>query len=269
LIIQAIRSLLFYLLFLGQTIILAIVLGTMARFVPKGQPAPAFMWTIGRYWGYSNLAFLRFVVGIKTEVEGEENIPPGGCLLAAKHQSDWDILAILPHTPLPAFIAKRELLDIPFFGWVAKTLNTISVDRKRGGDAIPAMMTDAAEKIAHDSQIIIFPEGTRRAPLAPPNYRFGTTRLYLGLNAPVVPVAVNSGLFWGRNSLVLWPGTARVKFLPPIPPGLPPEEFQARLIDAIETASNQLALAAYRQGLARPIPLELRQKFAALEAVDV
>ena len=104
-IIQAIRSLLFYLLFLGQTIILAIVLGTMARFVPKGQPAPAFMWTIGRYWGYSNLAFLRFVVGIKTEVEGEENIPPGGCILAAKHQSDWDILAILPHTPLPAFIA--------------------------------------------------------------------------------------------------------------------------------------------------------------------
>jgi 1-acyl-sn-glycerol-3-phosphate acyltransferase len=265
-IIQAIRSLLFYLLFLGQTIVLAILLGIVALFVPKGRPAPRFMWAVGRYWGRANLAFLRYVVGIKSDVQGAENIPQGACIFAAKHQSDWDILALLPHAALPAFIAKRELLDIPFFGWAAKTLNTISVDRKLGGEAIPAMLADATEKLSHDSQIIIFSEGTRRAPLAPPEYRFGTTRLYQALNVPVVPVAVNSGLFWGRNSLVLWPGTARARFLPTIPPGLPPEEFQSRLISVIEAASNDLALAAYRDGLSRPIPPELREKFTALEA---
>jgi 1-acyl-sn-glycerol-3-phosphate acyltransferase len=265
-IIQAIRSLLFYLLFLGQTVVLAILLGIVALFVPKGRPAPRFMWALGRYWGRANLAFLRFVAGIKSDVQGAENIPAGACIIAAKHQSDWDILAILPHTPLPAFIAKRELLDIPFFGWAAKALNTISVDRKLGSEAIPAMLADATEKLGHDSQIIIFSEGTRRPPLAPPEYRFGTTRLYQALNVPVVPVALNSGLFWGRNSLVLWPGTARARFLPAIPPGLPPEEFQLRLIGAIETASNELALAAYRDGLSRPIPTDLREKFTALEA---
>ena len=263
-IVQAIRSLLFYLLFLGQTVILALLLGTIALLLPKDRPAPPFMWAVGRYWGRSNLAFLRFVAGIRSDVQGSENIPAGGCIIASKHQSDWDILAILPHAPLPSFIAKRELLDIPFFGWAARALNTISVDRKLGGQAIPRMLADAANKLQHGSEVIIFPEGTRKAPLAPPDYKFGITRLYLSLNVPVVPVAVNSGLFWGRNSLILWPGTARARFLPPIPPGLSQQDFQARLMETIEGESDRLAVEAYREGLARPIPPGLR---ARLEAV--
>ncbi|HTJ56748.1 MAG TPA: 1-acyl-sn-glycerol-3-phosphate acyltransferase [Devosiaceae bacterium] len=263
---QAIRSLLFYLLFIGQTAILALFIGTVTLFLPKDKPAPAFLWAIGRYWGRSNLVFLRYVVGIRSSVEGTENIPQGGCIIAAKHQSDWDILAIMPHTKLPAFIAKRELLDIPFFGWAARLLNTISVDRKLGGQALPLMLAEAAEKLKHGSEVIIFPEGTRRPPLAPPEYKFGITRLYLALNVPVVPVAVNSGLFWGRNSPVLWPGTARARFLPAIPPGLAQQEFQARLVDTIEAASRDLALGAFREGLARPIPPELRQRFEAAQA---
>jgi len=262
-IVQAIRSAVFYLLFLGQTVILAIVLGVMAAFVGKGQKAPALMWAIGRYWGHSNTAFLRYVVGIKSDVQGQENIPEGGCIIAAKHQSDWDIIAILPYAPLPAFIAKRQLMDIPFFGWAARALNTISIDRKLGGQAIPKMLADATDKLAHGSEVIIFPEGTRKAPLADPAYKYGVTRMYAALNVPVVPVAVNSGLFWGRNSLVLWPGTARARLLPPIPPGLPQEEFHARLEATIEEASTKLALEAYRDGLARPISPELRQRFEA------
>lgn len=263
---QAVRSAVFYLLFLGQTIILAFLLGLAALLVPKGRPAPAAMWAVGRYWGHANLAFLRFVVGIRSDVQGAENIPSGGCIIASKHQSDWDIIAILPHTPLPAFIAKRQLMDIPFFGWAARTLNTISVDRSLGSEAIPAMLEEARDKLTHGSEVIIFPEGTRRAPLAPADYRFGVTRMYLALGVPVVPVAVNSGLFWPRNSLVLWPGTARARFLPPIPAGLPQEEFQARLQATIETATDALILEAYREGLARPISPELRQKLDALAA---
>lgn len=266
LILQALRSALFYLLFLGQTVVLAIVAGLMALAVPKDAEAPRLMWAIGRYWGRSNLAFLRYVVGIRTRVEGVENLPPGGCIIASKHQSDWDILAILPHTPLPAFIAKRELLDIPFFGWAAKTLNTISVDRKKGSEAIPLLLAETRQKIEKGSQVIIFPEGTRKAPLAAPDYRSGVVRMYLALGVPVVPVAVNSGLYWGRNSPVLWPGTARARFLPAIAPGLDAEAFRARLEAEIETASSALALEAWEAGLSRPVPPELREKFEALAA---
>jgi 1-acyl-sn-glycerol-3-phosphate acyltransferase len=263
-IVQAIRSAVFYLLFLGQTIVLALLLGTAALMVPKGRPAPRWMWAIGRYWGRSNLIFLRYVVGIRSEVQGAENLPAGPCIIASKHQSDWDILAILPHTTLPAFIAKRQLMDIPFFGWATRAMNTISVDRQLGSEAIPTMLAEARDKLAHESQVIIFPEGTRKAPLADPDYRFGVTRLYLALGVPVVPVAVNSGLFWGRNSPVLWPGTARARFLPPIPPGLDQDEFHARLSATIEAASTRLALDAYRAGLARPLPPALRSRFEAL-----
>jgi 1-acyl-sn-glycerol-3-phosphate acyltransferase len=264
LILQAVRSALFYLLFLGQTVILAIFLGLVALAVPKGRPAPAFTWAIGRYWGRSNLALLRYVVGIRSAVEGAENIPVGGFIIASKHQSDWDTLAILPHTTLPAYIAKRELLDIPFFGWAVRMLNVISVDRKRGSEAIPLMLADAAQKLAEGSEIIIFPEGTRKAPLSPPDYRFGVARMYAALGVPVVPVAVNSGFFWGRNSLVLWPGTARARFLKAIPPGLAPEVFHARLEAAIEGETRALALLAYREGQGRPLTGELRAKLESL-----
>ena len=265
-IVQAIRSLIFYVLFIGLTLILAIAVTVFVIPRTRNGKAPPLGWGIGRLWGRSTLALLRFTVGIKSEVTGGENIPPGGCIFAAKHQSDWDIFAVLPYTTLPAFIAKKELLDIPFFGWAAKALNSISIDRSRGSEAIPAMVAQAKVKVEAGSQLIIYPEGTRRAPLAAPDYRQGTSRIYGALNAPVVPVAVNSGLFWGRNSLILWPGTARAHFLPPILPGLSNAEFHAKLVEVIEAATNDLILEAADKGLSRPIPPDLRAKLDALAA---
>lgn len=262
-IVQAIRSLLFYALFLGQTVILAIIVGGQAILLKRPT---AFGWAIAQYWGNSNLFFLRWVTGIRTRVLGVENIPDGPCIIAAKHMSDWDIFAILPHASPPAFVAKKELMDIPFFGWAARSYDTIRIDRSRGSDAIPLMLSDARGALSRGCRIIIFPEGTRKAPLAPHDYRHGVVRLYETLNVPVVPVGLNSGLFWGRQSPVLWPGTATAKFLPPIPPGLPPEEFRARLTADAEAASNELILEAYEKGLARPIPSELREKLEALKA---
>lgn len=262
---QAVRSLVFYVLFLGHTMILAIPLGIASLFV-RGYFR--FAYTVGVYWARANMFFLRWVAGIRSEVTGMENIPEGGCIIAAKHQSDWDIFAILPHAGRPAFIAKKELLAIPFFGWVARAAETISIDRKKGGRAIPAMLEDAEAALSRGCRIIIFPEGHRMAPLAPPNYRVGIVRLYEALNVPVVPVALNSGLFWGRNSPILWPGRARARFLPAIPPGLGADAFRARLIGDIETATNELILDAVHAGLTRPIPPELRARFDALEAGD-
>ncbi len=171
-------------------------------------------------WYRANLIFLRLFVGIRSKIEGEENLPTGPCIIASKHQSDWDIFALLPATGRrPSFIAKKQLLDIPFFGWAALNFHTISVNRKRGREALPQMLSQAKEAIKHDCRIVIYPEGTRKAPLADPTYKWGVAKLYKELNVPVVPVALTSGLYWPRNSHVLWPGTARARYLKPIPPG--------------------------------------------------
>jgi 1-acyl-sn-glycerol-3-phosphate acyltransferase len=259
---QALRSLLFYAVFYGQTVVLAIVAGLAAMI--RGRTR--FGWGVVLYWIHSNRFFLRWLAVIRTDISGQANIPDGPCIIASKHMSDWDILALLPAAKRPAFIAKKELIDIPFFGHAAMAFDTIRLDRSLGGEAIPAMLQEARAALDRGARIIIFPEGTRKAPLEEHDYRYGIVRMYEALNVPVVPAAVNSGLFWGRRSPLLWRGTARARFLPAIPPGLPPEEFRARLIAAIEGETNTLLLQAYEEGLSRPIPDDMFEKFEALKA---
>ncbi len=262
-VVQAIRSLLFYLVFYVQTVVLALIIGVIAIVMRRRT---RIGWALALYWIHSHLLALRLIVGIKSDVQGVENIPAGPCIIAAKHMSDWDIFALLPGARRPAFVAKKELMDIPFFGHAAMSFDTIRLDRALGSEAIPAMLDDARAALNKGARIIIFPEGTRKAPLADHDYRYGIVRMYEALGVPVVPVALNSGLFWGRNSLLLWPGTARARFLPAIPPGLPPETFRDRLVTAIETETNRLILTADKEGLARPLSPELRGKLEALRA---
>jgi 1-acyl-sn-glycerol-3-phosphate acyltransferase len=160
----------------------------------------------------------------------------------------------------PAFIAKAELMNLPFFGWAAASIDTIKIDRSLGAEAIPAMLESARAALARGCQIIIFPEGTRKLPLAEADYRQGIVRMYEALNVPVIPVAVSSGVFWSRNSLTLWPGIARARVLPAIPPGLEPEAFRARLVAGIETATTDLIRTAVAEGLGRPVPESWRSK---------
>lgn len=261
LIVRAIRSLLFYAFFYVQTVPLAIIVGLSAIFAGRTQ----FGWALALYWIHSNIFALRLLAGIRSDVAGMENIPDGPCIIASKHMSDWDIFAILPGARRPAFIAKKELMDIPFFGKAAMAFDTIRIDRSQGGEAIPLMLSDARGALDRGSRIIIFPEGTRKAPLVPHDYRYGVVRLYEGLNVPVVPVALNSGLFWGRNSLLLRPGTARARFLPPIPPGLSGDAFRARLTEAIETETNRLIRIADDEGLDEPVSPQLREKLDRLK----
>lgn len=259
--IQAVRTAIFYALFIGQTAVLAVLVAIIGLIWRRRT---AVGWALASYWRNSNVWLLRWVAGVRTEVSGGENIPPGPCIIAAKHQSDWDIFAILPFTDdKPAYIAKRELIDIPFFGWAAESIDTISIDRKLGAEAIPRMLEDARSKIARGCRIVIYPEGTRKAPLADPDYRQGVTRLYLALGVPVIPVALNSGLFWGRNSPIIWPGTARAKFLPPIMPGLDSADFATRLRGVIESETTGLIAEAVAEGISRPLSDEFRARLAA------
>src|SRR5690606_41677476 len=130
-----------------------------------------------RSWCWAKVRVLRLVTGMRAGVGGAGNIPPGGSIIASRPQSDWDIFAIFPHTDRPAYIAKKELTRIPFFGWAALSLDTIEIDRQKGAEAIPHMIEETRAAIARGCRIVIYPEGTRKAPLAPPDYREGIVPL--------------------------------------------------------------------------------------------
>jgi 1-acyl-sn-glycerol-3-phosphate acyltransferase len=135
---------------------------------------------------------------------------------------------------------KRELMWIPFFGWYAWKVGMIPVDRRRGSQALTEMNARVRLELARNRQIIIFPEGTRRAPGAEPSYKYGVVHLYADANVPCLPIALNSGLFWPRRSFRRYPGTVLVEFLDPFPPGETKQDFMERLAREIETATAQL-----------------------------
>lgn len=229
-----IRSVLFNIAFYLNTAILLVV------------ALPTFLmpyWgivEIARLWGRINLWLLRVIAGVKIEVRGREKIPQGPLLVASKHQSAWETFTLVTLFPNPVFILKRELQWIPLFGWFTIKGRMVPVDRGGGAAALRAMTARARYELMQNRQLIIFPEGTRRAAGAEPRYKFGVAHLYAGAGVPCLPVALNSGLFWPRRSLLRYPGTVVVEFLDVIPAGLPQNEFFARLQDEIETATALL-----------------------------
>ena len=138
------------------------------------------------------------------------------------------------------FILKRELMWIPFFGWYLMKAAQVPIDRKAGSQALAAMNERARAEAARGRQVLIFPEGTRRAPGAPPAYKFGVAHLYANLGVPCLPVAINTGLFWPRRRFMRYPGTAVIEFLEPMPPGEPREVFFDELRRRIEGACERL-----------------------------
>jgi 1-acyl-sn-glycerol-3-phosphate acyltransferase len=227
------RSLAFNLCFYVATTLLAVF----------GLPAlasRAHVLRLARTWARLTLWLLRVCAGTHVDFRGLENIPTGPVLVAAKHQSALETLALCTLFPEFAYVLKRELLAIPLIGWYLSRGGMVAIDRSKGTRAMSLMNASAAEAIRGGAQLIVFPEGTRRAPGAPPAYKQGLSHLYAALNVPCVPVALNTGLFWSRNSLVRRPGRAVIDILPPIAPGLPRTEFQALVQERIETASNAL-----------------------------
>jgi len=228
------RSLLFNLLFyLNLVLHLLIALPTLAM-------TPRMVVEVAKMWGRTNLWLLRHVCNLRVEWRGLEKIPPGGLIIAAKHQSTWETFALLTILSGPVFILKRELMWIPVFGWCLHRGGMIPVDRGAGRAALIAMTKKAREAIAEGHQIIIFPEGTRRPAGAAPQYKFGVAFLYADCGAPCVPIALNSGLFWPRRRFLRFPGTVVVEVLDPIMPGRDRNAFFAELEEKLEAASTRL-----------------------------
>jgi len=204
-------------------------------------------------WGRTNLWLLRVICGLKVEVRGRENIPPGAVIVAAKHQSAWETFALLSLFADPAFILKRELLWLPVFGWYARRAEMIPVDRSGQPGVMEALAGRVRGALDAGRQIIIFPEGTRRAAGAPPRYKFGVAQLYRQSGAACLPVALNSGLFWPRRSFLRLPGTVVVEVLPVIPPGLDRAEFFRAMQARIEETTARLVEEGRRELAARGI----------------
>jgi 1-acyl-sn-glycerol-3-phosphate acyltransferase len=202
---------------------------------------------VARFWARTNLWLLRTICGIRVEFRGVEKIPPGPLLVSSKHQSLWETFALLLILRDPAYIMKRELMWIPFFGWYTWKAGMIPVDRSRGSQALAEMNACARREAERNRQIIIFPEGTRRPPGAEPKYKYGVVHLYAEMGVPCLPIALNSGLFWPRRSIRRYPGTIRVEVLDPIPPGLGKDEFFERLQGEVEAATARLVAVGERE----------------------
>ena len=187
---------------------------------------------------------LRVLTGAKLEVRGRERLPQGAAIIAAKHQSAFDTIGLIPIFRDPAIVMKVELLKIPLYGAFCRKFGMIAIDRSKGTRALKEIVRAVGQPLAEGRDVIIFPEGTRQSPGADPDYKAGIVPLYEQLNVPVVPVALNSGLFWPRRGFLRRPGTIVVEILEPLAPGLPRVEFRRRLQDAIETAVARLVLEA-------------------------
>ena len=207
---------------------------------------------------------LRVVAGVKMEVRGRENLPKGACLVVSKHQSAWETFALIPLLTDPAIVLKDELKWIPVYGWFCVKFDHILVRRDKAAAALKAMISEAKERARAGRQILIFPEGTRRAAGAAPDYKPGYVALYEGLEVPCVPVALNSGLYWPRRTVMRYPGTIIVEFLEPIPTGVPRKDFRRQFEDRLEAACDRLLVEAAQSATPPPLAEEARARLADL-----
>ena len=233
------RSLAFNLAFYAWTALLCLFAMPFVILLMK----PVAVFTLGRFWARISLWLLRVLCRIDHQVVGLDALPGTPCIVAAKHQSAWDTLVFSQLLYNPSYVLKKELTQIPFFGWALLRVGMVPVDRSGGARALRTMLAAAKRRLGEGRAILIFPEGTRTEPGRRRPYHPGVAALYRELGVPVVPIALNSGLFWGRRSFVKTPGRITLEVLPAIAPGLPRKAFMAELEARIEGASERLAQA--------------------------
>jgi len=248
------RSILFNIAFFTNiTILLIVALPTLL--MPRST-----IFTVGKIWARSSLWLLKVICGTDVEFRGRENIPQGAFIVAPKHQSAWETFALIMLFDDFCYILKRELTFIPLFGWYLWKSDQIAINRATGSSALAQAEEKARKIFAEGRRLFIFPEGTRRPAGAKPKYKFGVAHLYDACQVPCLPIALNSGLFWARRSLIKRPGTIVVEVLPAIAPGIEKQEFFALLQERMEEASEKLIKeATTRDPLLIPIVERNRQ----------
>ena len=235
---QAIRSLIYVFLFVSWS---TFIVSLNAIFLPF--PRSVSQATI-RVWMYGTMMLLRVVVGLRYEIRGMERVPEGPVIFASKHQSAWDTAIYYMFDKDPAYILKKELLKIPLYGLTLRKAGHIAIDRDGGMSTLKHVLRETRRAIQEKRSVIIFPEGTRTLPGEPRTYQPGVAAIYKDAGVPLIPVALNSGSFWGRSGYIKYPGCIVMEFLPPIPSGLNRKVFMKELQQQVDEASERLRLEA-------------------------
>jgi 1-acyl-sn-glycerol-3-phosphate acyltransferase len=228
------RSFLFNALFMPITAFCAVIGMALLPFDAR------FTRRFIRLWARSIIWLLRVICGIRLRVTGLEHLAPGAAIIASKHQSAFDTFvwpALLEQT---SYVLKRELLNLPFWGRVARHSGAVAVDRDGGGAALRGMVRDAKRVLDEGRPLVIFPEGTRSAPGERVPYQPGVAALVMGSGAPCYPVATNSGRCWGRRAFHKTPGVISISILPALPAGMPRKPLMETLEAQIETETARL-----------------------------
>lgn len=220
-------------------------------------------------WGHVSTALLRVLIGTRVEVRGAHRIPPGPLLVAAKHQSAFETFMLATLFDDPTLVLKAELARIPLLGFWVRALGLVALDRDKGARSLKRLVGDARHAFAQGRQLIIFPEGTRQAPGAPPDYKVGAAFVYDKCDVPCLPVALNSGVYWPRRSFLKYPGTIVVEILDPVPPGGGREAFRTGVQEAIEAASDRLLAEAAADPKAPPLRETARRRLAEMNGQGV
>jgi len=224
------RSALFLVWFVGLTAVMGILSLPLLALPRRLTVKMARQWAKATLWG------LKVFCGVHMRVVGKA--PQGAVLVASKHMSMWDTLALYIVLDDPGIVLKRELLRIPIYGWYLWKAAAIAIDRGAGAEALRRMSQAATGVLQEGRAVLIFPEGTRKKPGAVPDYKPGVAGLYTILKAPCVPAALNSGLYW--RGFTKEPGTITLEFLEPIQPGLKRGDFMSLLEARIEKATGRL-----------------------------
>jgi 1-acyl-sn-glycerol-3-phosphate acyltransferase len=237
--IQSVRSVSFDVAAYVLTFAYMILLAPMTLIMPRWFTQKTY-----RGWVKSYLWCLSKWVGLKFQVEGKETLEnalaQGPHIIASKHQSAWDTIIFALFVDPFTIVLKKELMNVPVFSWYLKKLGCIGVDRRQGIKSIKRLIVWGKNAVQEKLSILIFPEGTRSKPGDESHYNPGVAAMYGALDVPVIPVALNSGVFWGRRSAIKKPGTITIKFLDPIEPGLDKKDFLQKLQHLIDTESNRL-----------------------------
>ncbi len=226
---KMIRSILFNIFYVSWTLIIGII------FVPISfLPQQIIILIVGKSWANGLYFFLKLFCNLELELKGSVNIPSSPAIFASKHQSALETFMFHLLINKPVFVLKQELLDIPVFGFYLRKMGMIAINRKGGIKSLKLLLQQVQEKIKQGYSIIIFPEGTRTLPGQSSEYNPGVAAIYNLKIAPVIPVALNTGCFWPKNSFLKKPGKFTIEFLPAMPEDLKRQEFMEQLKSQIE-----------------------------------
>lgn len=228
------RSLVFNVLFFSYGTFFSIVLMLTLPF-----PRRVLQRGLG-LWMKLTMATLRIVAGVRMEFRGLNNLPSGAAIIVSKHQSAWETGIFLTILEDATYVLKKQLLSIPFYGLLLRKSKMIAIDRDGGASSLKKLVAESLAALDDGRKLVIFPEGTRAAVGDKLPYHPGVAAVYKRAEVPVIPVALNSGLFWPRRKFLKEPGCIVLEYLEPMPTGLDRKSFMAELENRIETASNRL-----------------------------